>query len=41
MERNELFNILRKMNILQAIVEFSGGNDEGGVDSVSQTLENY
>ena len=22
------------MNILQAIVEFSGGNDEGGVDSI-------
>lgn len=40
MEKNELFAVLRKMNVVQAIVEFSGGNDEGGVDYITLYHQN-
>lgn len=40
MEKNELFAVLRKMNVIQAIVEFSGGNDEGGVDWITLYHQN-
>lgn len=37
MTRSEVFGKLRSMGIARAVVEFSGGGDEGGVDSI--TLE--
>ena len=35
LSRDEMFTRLRQMNAAKAIVEFSGGGDEGGVDSIT------
>lgn len=34
MNKKEVFEMLEKLNIAQVIVEFSGGDDEGGTDNI-------
>ena len=34
MENAEVFERLRKMGVVRAVVEFSGGNDEGGAEDI-------
>lgn len=34
MERSEVFKAIKERGATQAVVRFSGGNDEGGADSV-------
>lgn len=40
MTRDELFDKLDSMGIVVVEVEFSGGNDEGGVDNITFLTEN-
>lgn len=40
MTKKEVFEMLEKLNIAKVIVEFSGGGDEGGADSISAYNEN-
>lgn len=34
MTREQVFNALQQRDVTRAVVEFSGGNDEGGADAI-------
>lgn len=38
-KKEETFNLMRACGITKAVVEFSGGNDEGGPDDIEVTRE--
>ena len=39
MNNTEVFRLLRQRNVIKALVHFSGGNDEGDVESITLLVD--